>query len=295
MLLIVNPYAGKRKANKRLADILSIFNRAGYTVTVHMTAGSGDCEETAANMAAGMDLVVCAGGDGTFSEMVNGLLRSGLDIPAGYIPCGSTNDFANTLHLSKDLLQAARDIVEGEPIAYDVGQFANRYFTYVASFGAFTRTSYATSQSIKNALGHTAYLLSGVKEIAHLHKEHLRIETEDQVIEDDFLFGAICNSTSVGGIVKLDPKQVDMSDGKFEMLLIRAPKNLHEVSQCLGAFRRKTYNCAMTTFLSTSKLKIFANPEMAWTLDGEKADGAQEITITNLQHAVRVMTRSSHD
>ena len=295
MLFIMNPYAGKRKANKHLADIIAIFNRAGYNITAHMTSGSGDCEETTFQMATDMDLVVCAGGDGTFSEMVNGMMRLGKDIPVGYIPCGSTNDFANTLHLSKDILQAARDIVEGEPVAYDVGQFNNRYFTYVASFGAFTRTSYATPQGIKNALGHTAYILSGITEISRLHKEHLRIETETEIIDDNFLFGAICNSTSVGGIVKLDPKQVDMSDGKFELLLIRAPHSLHEVTECLGAFRNKTYNCAMTTFLSSSQLRITANPEMAWTLDGERADGAEEITITNHQHAIRVMTRRNDD
>ena len=293
MLFIMNPYAGTRKANKHLAEILTIFNRAGYAVMVHMTAGPGDCERITTLLAKHADLAVCAGGDGTFSEMVNGLMRLDLDIPVGYIPCGSTNDFANTLHLSKDILQAARDIVEGEPIAYDVGQFGDRYFTYVASFGAFTRASYATPQNVKNALGHAAYLLSGIQELSQLHKEHVRIETEDQIIEDDFLFGAICNSTSVGGILTLDPKQVDMSDGKFELLLVRSPKDFLEITECLTALQSKKYNCAMVTFLSASQLRIFANPEMSWTLDGERGDGADEITIKNLQHAIRVITRSS--
>lgn len=293
LLFIMNPYAGTRKANKYLADILTVFNRADYTVTVHMTAGPGECENATIRLAKAHDLVVCAGGDGTFSEMVNGLMHLGLDIPVGYIPCGSTNDFANTLHLSKDPLQAAKDIVAGEPIRYDVGQFGSRYFTYVASFGAFTRTSYATPQNVKNALGHAAYLLSGIQELSQLHKEHIRIETEDQVIEDDFLFGAICNSTSVGGVLTLDPKQVDMSDGKFELLLVRAPKDILEISECLTALQTKKYNCAMVTFLSTSQLQITADPLMSWTLDGERGDGAETITIKNLQHAIRVMTRSN--
>ena len=293
MLFIMNPYAGMRKANKYLADILSIFNRAGFIVTVHMTAGPGDCQRITTLMAKYADLVVCAGGDGTFSEMVNGLMNLGLDIPVGYIPCGSTNDFANTLHLSKDPVQAARDIAEGQPICYDIGQFGDRYFTYVASFGAFTRASYATPQNIKNALGHAAYLLSGIQELGQLHKEHIRIETEDQIIDDDFLFGAICNSTSVGGILTLDPKQVDMTDGKFELLLVRAPKDILEISECISALQSKKYNCAMVTFLSTSRLKITADPQMSWTLDGERGEGASEITITNLQHAIRVMTRSN--
>lgn len=292
MLFIMNPYAGTRKANKYLADILSVFNRAGYAVTVHMTAGPGDCERATLELAKDRDLIVCAGGDGTFSEMVNGLIRLGLTIPVGYIPCGSTNDFANTLHLSKDPLQAARDIVEGQPIHYDIGQFGDRYFTYVASFGAFTRASYATPQNIKNALGHAAYILSGIQELSQLHKEHIRIETEDQIIEDDFLFGAVCNSTSVGGILTLDPKQVDMADGKFELLLVRAPKDILEISECISALQSKKYNCAMVTFLSTSRLQITADPEMSWTLDGERGDGAAQINITNLHHAIRVMTRS---
>ncbi len=293
MLFVMNPYAGTRKANKYLTDILSIFNRADYAVTVHMTAGHGDCERITALLGADCDLVVCAGGDGTFSEAVNGLIKAGLDIPLGYIPCGSTNDFANTLHLSKDILQAARDIVEGQPVCYDVGQFGERYFTYVASFGAFTRTSYNTPQNIKNALGHAAYILGGIQELSQLHKEHIRIETEDQIIDDDFLFGAICNSTSVGGILSLDPKQVDMADGKFELLLVRSPKDLLEIPECISAVQSKKYNCAMVTFLSTSRLKIISDPEMSWTLDGERADGAPEITITNLQHAIRLITRSN--
>ncbi|MBQ8768801.1 MAG: diacylglycerol kinase family lipid kinase [Oscillospiraceae bacterium] len=293
MLFVMNPYAGTRKANRYLTDILTIFNRAGYAVTVHMTAGPGDCERTTALLAKHADLAVCAGGDGTFSEMVNGLMRQGLDIPVGYIPCGSTNDFANTLHLSKDPLQAARDIVEGRPVRYDVGKFGDRYFTYVASFGAFTRASYATPQNIKNALGHAAYILGGIQELSQLHKEHIRIETDDQIIDDDFLFGAICNSTSVGGILTLDPKQVDMADGKFELLLVRAPKDIIEVSECISALQNKKYNCAMVTFFSTSRLRITADPEMSWTLDGERGDGASEITITNIQHAIRVMTRSN--
>ena len=293
MLFIMNPYAGMRKANKHLADILSIFNRAGFTVTVHMTAGPGDCEKATMQLGPDADLVVCAGGDGTFSEMVNGLMHLGLDIPVGYIPCGSTNDFANTLHLSKDVLQAARDIVEGKPICYDIGQFGHRYFTYVASFGAFTRASYATPQNVKNALGHAAYLLSGIQELSQLHKEHVRIETEDQIIDDDFLFGAICNSTSVAGILTLDPKQVDMADGKFELILVRAPRDILEISECISALQSKKYNCAMVTFLSTSRLKVTADPQMSWTLDGERSEGASEITITNLQHAIRVMTRSN--
>ena len=274
MLFIMNPYAGKRRANKYLADILEMFNRADYLVTVHMTAGPGDATGVVQALAPGMDIVVCCGGDGTFNETVAGLLKANVDIPVGYIPAGSTNDFAASLHLPTEPLEAAQEIVEGVPVSYDAGSFCGRFFSYVASFGAFTRTSYATPQSIKNALGHTAYVLSGISELSQIRPEHIRMEINGEVVEDDFLFGAICNSTSVGGILTLDPKQVDMADGKLEVLLVRSPQSLLELTECIAAVQSQQYNnCEMITFRSGSKIEITADPEMPWTLDGEREDG----------------------
>ena len=291
MLFVMNPYAGLRKANRYLADILGMFNRADYEITVHITAGPGDGAKVVQERAPQMDMVVCAGGDGTFNETVNGLMRSGADVPVGYIPCGSTNDFAASLKLSTNPLEAAKAIVEGTPTRYDVGKFADRYFTYVASFGVFTRASYATPQSVKNALGHTAYILEGIQELSQIRKEHLRFEIDSGVIEGDFLFGAISNSTSVGGILTLDPKQVDMSDGMFELLLVRAPKDLMEVRECIVALQKQKYNCAMMTFVSTKQLKITADPKMNWTLDGEREAGRREIFVENLHHGIQLVKR----
>lgn len=291
MLFVMNPYAGLRKANRYLADILGMFNRADYEITVHITAGPGDGAKVVQERAPQMDMVVCAGGDGTFNETVNGLMRSGADVPVGYIPCGSTNDFAASLKLSTNPLEAAKAIVEGTPTRYDVGKFADRYFTYVASFGVFTRTSYATPQSVKNALGHTAYILEGIQELSQIRKEHLRFEIDSGVIEGDFLFGAISNSTSVGGILTLDPKQVDMSDGMFELLLVRAPKDLMEVRECIVALQKQKYNCAMMTFVSTKQLRITAEPKMNWTLDGEREAGRREIFVENLHHGIQLVKR----
>jgi len=291
MLFVMNPYAGMRKGNRYLTDIISIFNRAKYDVIAYMTESQGDAARIVSQRAGEVDLVVCAGGDGTFNETITGILTSGVDVPIGYIPCGSTNDFAASLHLPTNILEAARAIASGKPIRYDVGQFDSRYFSYVASFGAFTKASYSTPQSIKNALGHTAYILSGIQELSQIRTEHIRIEAEDQTVEGDFLFGAISNSTSVGGILTLDPSVVDMRDGKFELLLVRAPKDLAELNECIQALQKKKYNCKMITFLSSSQLKVTANPSMPWTLDGEREDGHESITVRNLHHAIQLMVK----
>jgi YegS/Rv2252/BmrU family lipid kinase len=280
-----------RKANRYLADIIALFNRADYDVTTYMTAGSGDAIGVVEKKAAEMDLVVCCGGDGTFNETISGILRAGVDVPVGYIPAGSTNDFATSLKLSNNIMQAAADIVVGEPQRYDVGKFGNRYFSYVASFGAFTRASYSTPQNVKNALGHTAYLLEGIQELSQIKKEHVRLELDGRVVEDDFLFGAISNSTSVAGILTLDPRKVDMRDGKFEVLLVRSPVDLAEISECIRAVQKQEYNCSMITFCSAEKIRVYANPDMAWTLDGEKEDGHEMVDVENLHHAVQIIRR----
>ena len=291
MLFIMNPFSGQRKANKFLADILLLFSQADYQVITHMTTGQGDGARAAMRHGNEVDLVVCCGGDGTFNETVTGLIAIGARIPVGYIPAGSTNDFASSLKLSSNPLQAAQDILEGQPVAFDVGKFGDRIFTYVASFGAFTRASYATPQSIKNALGHTAYLLEGIQELSQIRKEHVRMEIDGEVVEDDFLFGAICNSTSVGGILTLDPRMVDMADGRMEILLIRAPRNLTELSECIWALQNQTYNCSMITFRSAERVHIFASPDMTWTLDGEREDGHAEVVAENQHLALRIMKR----
>ena len=291
MLFLMNPFSGQKRANRFLADILLLYSQAGYDVTVHMTTGPGSAQEAVGRLGAGMDLIVCCGGDGTFNETITGMIGAGLEIPIGYIPAGSTNDFASSLKLSTNIMQAAKEILEGEPVAYDVGKFGDRYFSYVASFGAFSRTSYTTPQNIKNALGHTAYLLEGIQEISQIRKEHVRMELEGQVVEDDFLFGAICNSTTIGGILTLDPKRVDMADGLLEILLVRAPQNLTEITECIQAVQDQTFNCSMITFRSTSSVRVFADPEMPWTLDGERGGRHQEVFVENQHLAIRVMKK----
>lgn len=289
LFFVMNPYAGTRKANRVLADIISLFNRFGYDVIIYMTAGPGDGARAVAQRAKEMELIVCAGGDGTFNEVVTGIMRSGVEVPVGYIPCGSTNDFANSLKLPTNILDAARTIVNGKPSAYDLGRFGDRYFSYVASFGAFTKTSYATSQNLKNALGHMAYLLEGVKELFQIPKTHLVFETDQGNFEGDYIFGAVSNSTSVGGILTLDPKIVDMQDGKFELMLVRPPKNPLELADLVSALTSQRYNSPMLTFQTVSWLRVQADPDMDWTLDGERAAGQSVLEIENLHHAIRLI------
>ena len=292
LLLIINPCSGKKKACRALADIVNVFNRGGYDVTVYATAARGDATATVARRAEEFDLVVCAGGDGTFNETISGLLEGCHRTPLGYLPAGSTNDFANSLHLSKDLVQAARDIVEGKPRMLDVGRFNDRYFSYVASFGAFTRTSYATSQSVKNALGHLAYILGGIKEIPSIRSRHLKFTLGDGVVlEDDYIFGAISNSTSVAGVLTLSEELVDMNDGVFELLLVRKPHNLLELNDCVLALTTQDYHTPMLTFTSASSVAIEAPEDMDWTLDGERAEGLAHCTAENLHDAISIITK----
>ncbi len=291
MLFVMNPYAGTRKANKLLPEMISVFNRAGLQVITYMTDGPGNAMSTVAQHAAEVDIVVVCGGDGTFNEALNGLMQSGANVSVGYIPAGSTNDLAASLKLPTNILEAAEAIVSGTPVPYDVGQFGNRFFSYVASFGAFTRVSYATPQSVKNALGHTAYILGGIQELSQIRPIHMKLELDDQVLEDNFLFGAVSNSTSVGGILTLDPNQVDMRDGKFELLLVRAPRSLGEIPECIQALQSQKYNCGMITFRSCAHVRATADSALVWTLDGERGDNVQTVEIKNHYRAIRLIQK----
>lgn len=289
LLLILNPTSGTRKAVKNLSDIISVFNRAEYDTHVYVTSCRGDATKAVEQLGQRTNLIVCCGGDGTLNETITGVIRAGLDVPLGYIPSGSTNDFAGSLRLPGDVVEAAKQIVSGTPVSYDVGTFGDRYFTYIASFGAFTKTSYTTPQNIKNSLGHTAYVLEGIQELSSIRTEHIRMELDGEILEDDYLFGAVCNSTSVGGVVKLKPEIVDLSDGKFEVLLIRAPRDFAELNECIWALHNQTYNCRMITFRSASTVQITGKNGMVWSLDGEKAEAGEQILIENLPRRITLI------
>lgn len=290
LLLIMNPAAGTKKANPHLPEILSVFGRAGYACLCFMTQKRGDGTSLAAQYAAQVELIVCIGGDGTFNEVISGVVSAGAATPIGYIPAGSTNDFAASLGLSKNVVQAAQDIAAGKPVSYDIGRFCDRYFTYVASFGAFTKSSYTTSQSVKNALGHLAYVLEGIREITSLHRYHVAVTLDDSLREEgDYIFGAVSNSTSVGGILTLDKNVVDLNDGLFELLLVKYPRNMSELAEVIKALTSQKYDSPALIFHPAKKLSVAADPGMDWTLDGEFAKGSASVEIENLHSAVNIV------
>lgn len=218
--------------------------------------------------------------------MVSGLLENDKKVPIGYIPAGSTNDFASSLGLSSDIMKAAQDIVKGEAISLDIGSFNGRKFSYVASFGAFTQTSYSTPQSVKNMLGHLAYILEGVTSLTSIKPQHLKIEAGGAVYEGDYIFGAVSNSTSLAGILTLNPRYVDMGDGLFELLLVNMPKNLIELTETIYVLSTQKYESDKLTFINSGEFKVWASEDMAWSLDGEYQQGCGEIVISNLHHAI---------
>lgn len=289
LLLVLNPYSGQKKANRYIINIVSLFTAAGYDCTLHVTQFTGDASIYVKENALSYELIVCIGGDGTLNEVITGLISCGADIPLGYIPSGSTNDFANSLSLSKNVMQAARDIIKGTPKPYDVGCFNGRCFSYIASFGAFTKASYDTPQSLKNAMGHFAYVMEGIKELPAIKPVHAKITANGQVYEDDYIFGAISNSTSVAGILTLDPKQVDMGDGLLEVLLVKNPVTPIELSHIALSFTLRQYDNVIVRFLSAEKIEIETSSSVNWTLDGEYEQGAEKIVVENLKHAIKIV------
>ncbi len=287
VLLIVNPVAGKMRGKAALYPLTEAFCREGYEVTAFVTAARGDAERTARERAAGYDLVVCVGGDGTLGEVINGLMRCGAAVPLGYVPLGSTNDFAGTLGLPKRVPDAIRHVLQGTDVHFDVGLWnGTRYFSYIASFGAFTATSYNAPQSTKNVLGHFAYVLEGAKELSNIRSYAVTVETDERTFTGEYLFGAVSNSTTVGGMVKLNRELVDLHDGEFEVVLVKPPMRPRDLSRLLGALNSGNFDNDMFEFFKTPRVRFAIDGDPSWTLDGEQALGAPSITVENRADAL---------
>ena len=258
MLFVFNPRSGKEQIKGHLMEILDIFTRAGYEIRVHVTQKQSDAAEVVARYGNRVDVVVCSGGDGTLNETVTGMMKLKKLPMLGYIPAGSTNDFASSLEIPKRMPQAAADIVEGMPYAIDIGTFChNRYFMYIAAFGAFTEVSYLTPQDKKNMLGHQAYMLESVRSLASLRSYFMEVEWDGNFLEGEFVFGVVTNTISVGGFKGLVGQDVELNDGYFEVLLIRKPKNPADISNLVAGLLQKeekendsdvrTFSCGICT------------------------------------------------
>ena len=287
LLLILNPTAGTMRAKNALFPLVNTFCRSEYQVSVHVTACRGDARQVCKDRASAYDLIVCCGGDGTLNEVIDGLIESGSDTALGYIPMGSTNDFAQSLKLPLQPQKAAQAVVSGAEDRMDVGVFnGNRRFAYIASFGAFTAASYSAPQASKNALGHFAYILEGIKELSSIQSYTIQVETDDRNFEGEYVFGAVCNSTSVAGLVRLNKGLVDMSDGLFEVILVKQPRTVADLHKIVLSLNTGEFDKNMFEFFKTRSITFRCQKPMAWSLDGEYQEGAQTVTVENRHHAL---------
>ena len=289
LLFIVNPRAGRTRSMAPLFDAVARFCEAGYLVSVRYTACAGHAAELVEELGSQFDRIVCCGGDGTLNEAVRGVMTLSSPPPLGYIPGGSPNDFAASLTLPSDPLQAAQHIIDSEGRRLDVGTYNDRPFVYVASFGAFTRASYTAPQSIKNDLGHLAYILQGVRDLSTLRPYRATVTTEEEIFDGEFLFGAVTNATSVGGLMKLQKEQVVLDDGLFELLLIPNPTNALELQELIRCLVLQDFTGSGVVFRHVPAVTVETPEGFPWTLDGEYGCGAERVEIKNLRQRLEFL------
>lgn len=290
VLLIVNPNSGKKKGKSSLFGVLEIFCKAGFDVTVKITSKPGE-GTVYAGRSKEFDLVVCLGGDGTLNEVMSGLAENGGKTPIGYIPTGTTNDFARCMKISFKTDNAAKNIVSGNPMPLDIGIVnGERHFVYIASFGLFTASSYKTTQAAKNTFGRFAYILEGMGDLIGNFKTHqVQVEADGKKLEGKYIFGAITNSTSIGGVVNLKSDLVNVSDGLFEVILIKNPKNVDELGKIINGLTSSDFSSSVFDFIKASKLKLSFKDDCSFSLDGEEYVPGKELVIENLHKAVEIV------
>ena len=299
LLFVYNPRAGKEMLKPRLSDVLDIFVKAGYEVTVHPTQAYRDAYYQIKEYEVGKyDLIACSGGDGTIDEVATGMMKRremGKDVvPVGYIPAGTTNDFAKSLHIPRKPLAAADNAVKGVPFPCDIGKFNDSVFVYIAAFGIFTDVSYETDQAVKNVLGHMAYILEGAKRIFNIPSYKIKVEHDGEVIEDEFIFGMVTNSRSVGGFSNMVGKNIVFDDGLFEVTLIKTPKNPIALQEIIAALLIEQVDTKHMYTFKTKKITFDSVEEIPWTLDGEFGGDQTRVEIDNLHEAMEIMVPENH-
>ncbi len=294
LLFIMNPKSGLMQAPKHMAEIIERFSGAGYLTQVLMTTCGSDARNFAEEYGGEVDTVVVSGGDGTLNGVIDGMLNAGHKTPIGYIPAGSTNDFAHSIGLPKSIPACVEKIISGTPHPIDIGCFNGRYFSYVASFGAFTSTTYSVPQNVKNILGHSAYVMAGIKELANIKSIHAKIileqgTPEESVHEGDYILGGVCNSKSIGGIVNLQKLHVDMNDGLMEVVMIKTPRDLIELSEITGSILNGTFNSQQIEKYSAKDVTFEIDDNIHWTLDGEYEKGGSVCEIKTIGSAISLI------
>ncbi|MBQ8803008.1 MAG: YegS/Rv2252/BmrU family lipid kinase [Tyzzerella sp.] len=297
MLFVYNPNAGKGLLKSKLSDVLDIFVKANYEVVIYPTQCYRDAYQKVVHMEDGYDIIVCSGGDGTLDEVVTAMMRRPRKrrIPIGYIPTGTTNDFASSLHISRDILEAADAAVHGKAFACDTGSFNNDIFVYVAAFGLFTDVSYQTDQKLKNILGHSAYVLEGVKRLSNIPSYHIKVTYGEEVIEDEFMIGMVTNSKSVAGFRNIKGKDVKFDDGEFEVTLIRRPKSLIELQEIIAALLIESFDTKYMYAFKASEIVFESKEEIPWTLDGEFGGQHDRVEILNKKQALEIMVQDEDE
>lgn len=289
LFFIFNPKSGKAQIKSKLMDIIDVFVKAGFEVRVHPTQAVQDAYNQIKEISDDYDIIVCAGGDGTLDEVVTGLIETQKKVPLGYIPGGSTNDYASSLSIPKDMVEAAHAVVEGHSYPCDVGEFNKDTFVYIAAFGLFTDVSYQTDQTMKNVLGHVAYILEGMKRIFEIQSYPLQVEANGKVMKHEYIFGMITNSKSVGGFKKLTGKHVELDDGLFEVTLIRKPKNPLELNEIVTSLLSGDDTTELIDSFKTEEILLCGEVEIPWTLDGEFGGDHQTAHIINRKHAISIL------
>lgn len=295
LLFIYNPHAGKELLKPKLSDIIDIFVKAGYEVVAYPTQSYRDAYRKVSEYDSDeYDLVVCSGGDGTIDEVVTGMMQRDKREPIGYIPTGTTNDFANSLHIPKGLLRAADNAVNGTLFPCDVGKFNDDIFVYIAAFGLFTDVSYQTKQEMKNVLGHLAYVLEGTKRLFNVPSYRIKVTHDGETLEDEFIFGMVTNSRSVGGFRNMIGKQVVFDDGLFEVTLIKTPKNPLALQEIVASLLIEQVDTKHMYSFKTGRITFESLEEIPWTLDGEFGGAHDEVTVENLNRQLRIMVPEEH-
>ena len=291
ILFIVNPVAGRMRSRTAMFDIVNAFCKEGHTVTTVITQKRAHGMELAANAASqGYDMVVCCGGDGTLNEVITGMLSSGKPLPLGYIPAGSTNDFAETLGLSGiPEVQAEKIAKKNDVLSIDVGNFNDeRFFSYIASFGAFAAASYEAPQELKNSLGHFAYILEGIRDLGEVRSHRVHVQADGRNFSGNYLFCSVSNTSSIAGMVKLKPSIFNLADGLFEVLLVKKPSTVIELNEIIVGITNSDFSGRMFEFFKTKDISFALSKSIPWTLDGEKAEGRANIHIKTLPAAIQL-------